>query len=100
MITNSKNPFPPVFKKTHGRIIKFNLHNPSVEEELRVEYSGLSLDTEFLSVPLFSITLSIILLIKGQCFLKMDRWWMETIGDLLIHRIREYNFSFWFPFVR
>lgn len=98
MITNSKNPFPPVFKKTHGRIIKLNLHNPSVEE-LRVENSGLSLDTEFLSVPLFPITFSIILLMKGQCFSKMDRWWMET-RDLLIHRIREYNFSFWFPFVR
>ena len=57
------------------------------------------MDTELLSVVLFPIILGTSLVIKGQSFLKMDRWWMETTGDLLIYRIGEYDFSFWFFFV-
>lgn len=92
--------FPSSVYKTHGRIIKLNnLHVPSVEEKVWGRTLGLSLDTELLSVVLFPIILGTSLVIKGQRFLKMGRWWMETTGYLLIYRIGEYDFSVWFLFV-
>lgn len=85
MPTQQQEPFPSSVYKTHGRIIKLNnLHVLSVEEKVWSRTLGLSLDTELLSVVLFPIILGTGLVIKGQRFLKMGRWWMETTGYLLI----------------
>lgn len=81
-------------KPTEGLSNFSDLHVPSVEEKAQSKTPKSFLGRSAPCVVLLPLILSIILLMKDQSFLKMDRWWMETIGDLLIHMTGEYNFPF------
>lgn len=70
-------------KLTEGLSNFIDLHVPSVEEKAQSEKPRPLLGRSVPGVVSLPVILSIILLMKDQSFLKMDRWWMETLEDLL-----------------